>query len=187
MVSMNENSVVIQLSHFMISDEGWGRAQGRETYHKLIEYIEQNPGVMIFKISLESISRVDISFSSETIIEIARRYRCHKGFCFMDLTDADMLENWEAAAERKNQPLMVWTNNNCSLIGPKPSPGNIKAFEFALKRLETRASDFVAEFPDISITNASTKFKQLWEGGFLLRREENSESGGVVFLYYRIG
>ena len=183
---MNENSVSIRLRQFMSCDEGWGRAQGRETYHKLIEYIEQNPGVMSFRISLEEVNRVDISFSSETIIEIARRYRGHKGFCFIDLNDSDMLENWEAAAERKNQPLMVWTNNNWRLIGLKPSPGNIKALEFALKKPKTRAADFVAASPDVSISNASTKFKQLWEGGFLLRREETSESGGVEFLYHRI-
>ena len=184
---MNGNFVAIRLRQFMNSGEGWGRAQGRETYHKLIEYIEQNPGVMVFRISLEEVNRVDISFSSETIIEIARRYRGHKGFCFMDLADIDMLENWEAAAERKNQPLMVWTNKNCRLIGRKPSKGNTKAFEFALKNPKTRVADFVAAFPDMSITNASTKYKQLWDGGFLLRHEEISESGGVQFLYHRIG
>jgi predicted transcriptional regulator len=31
------------------------------------------------------------------------------------------------------------------------------------------------------------KFKQLWEQGFLLRRESVADSGGVEFVYQRIG
>ena len=39
----------------------------------------------------------------------------------------------------------------------------------------------------MSIANASTKFKQLWEQGFLLRQESVADSGGVEFVYQRIG
>ena len=184
---MNKNSIVIRLRDFMNSSEGWGRDQGRETYQKLIDFVEQNPGVLIFRISLDGVIRVDISFSSETIVEIARRYRGKKGFCFIDLNDSDMKENWEAAAERKNQPLMVWTDHESSVIGPKPSKGNMNAFEFALDFPHTRAAGFAATVSGMSIANASTKFKQLWQGGFLLRREEISESGGVEFSYHKIG
>ena len=66
-----------------------------------------------------------------------------KGFCFIDLNDLDMKENWEAAAEHKNQPLMVWKDNESSVIGPKPSKGNMNAFEFALDSPHTRAAGFV--------------------------------------------
>jgi hypothetical protein len=121
------------------------------------------------------------------VIELARRYRGQKGFCFIDLTDQDMLENWEAAAARKGQPMMVWKGKKGRLIGVEPSRGNLEAFKFALEREHTRATEFAAATPNMSIANASTKFKQLWEQGFLLRREDVAESGGVEFTYYRIG
>lgn len=184
---MNEVSVVIRLIDFMERPEGWGRSQGREVYQKLITFVENHPGVLVLKVSLYGVRRVDISFASETVIEVARRYRGSKGFCFIDLTDADMLENWEAAAERKQQPLMVWKDNVVRVIGMRPSQGNQAAFDFALKRPRTRSADFASATPDMSIANASNKFKQLWQQGFLLRQEEASESGGVEFAYYRVG
>lgn len=184
---MNENATVIQLRDFMNTPEGWGRGQGREVYQKLIDFVESNPGVMVFKVSLDGVRRVDISFASETLIELARRYRCNKGFCLTGLVDQDMLENWEAAAERKGQPIMVWNEGKGRVIGVEPSSGNSEAFRFALARSRSRAMEFAAATEKMTIANASNKFKQLWEQGFLLRREDVSESGGIEFLYYRIG
>ena len=178
---------MVRLSGLMDYPEGWGRSQGRDVYQKLIEFVENNPGVMVFKVSLRGVQRVDISFASETVVEVARRYRGRKGFCFIDLTDVDMLENWDAAAERKQQPVMVWKDDVGRVIGMRPSQGSQTAFYFALKHPHTRAADFASVTPGMSITNASNKFKQLWQQGFLLRREEAAESGGVEFAYYRIG
>lgn len=184
---MNENSVTLTLCNFMETQEGWGRDQGRKVHQKLLDFVEAKPGAMIFKVLLAGVRRVDISFASETIVELARRYRRQKGFCFVDLTDQDMLENWEAAASRKDQPIMVWEGEKGRVIGVEPSRGTLDAFKVALARESTRAAEFAASTPAMSIANASTKFKQLWEQGFLLRREDVAESGGVEFLYYRIG
>lgn len=183
---MNENAVVINLINHMTSPEGWGRSQGREVYGKLIDFVEENPGVLIFRISFEGVKRVDFSFASETLVELARRYRGNKGFCFIDCNDNDMLENWEAAAERKSQPLLVWRGDQGSVVGMKPSQGIAGALNFALQRESTRATEFASANPGISIANASMKFKQLWEQGFLLRREDIAGSGGVEYVYYRI-
>lgn len=184
---MNENSATLRLFDFMGTQEGWGRDQGRKVYQRLIDFVESNPGMMIFRVSLAGTERVDISFASETVIELARRYRGQKGFCFIDLLDKDMEENWEAAAARKGQPIMVWSGKKGKVIGVEPSRGTVDALKFALQREFTRAAEFAGSTPGISIANASTKFKQLWEQGFLLRRENIAESGGVEFLYYRIG
>jgi hypothetical protein len=184
---MNEVSATMNLRDFMDTQEGWGRDHGRRVYQQLIDFVEANPGAMTFKVSLEGVRRVDISFASETVVEIARRYRGKKGFCFIDLCDQDMLENWDAAAARKDQPIMVWEGKKGRVLGVEPSQGTRGAFKFALERGRTRAAEFAATLPDMSIANASTKFKQLWEQGFLLRREDVAASGGVEFTYYRIG
>lgn len=186
MNEMNENAALLQLSDHMNSQEGWGRVQGREVYGRLIDFVESNPGVLIFRVSVKGVRRVDISFASETVVELAKRFRSRKGFCFIDLADSDMLENWEAAAERKGQPFMVWRESKAQVIGPNPTQGTAAAFDFAAKRESTRASEFVAANPGVTISNASMKFKQLWEQGFLLRREDNAESGGVEYVYFRI-
>ena len=176
----------LRLRLLMSANEGWGRASGREVYPSLVEFVESRPGNMIFRVSLAGVRRVDISFASETIVELARRYRGQKGFCFTDLEDRDMEENWAAAAERSKQPLLNWAQDDVRVLGPQPSQGVGDAFRFALSKGEVRAADYAASIKGMSITNASTKFKQLWENGFLLRRETTAESGGVEFVYVAI-
>ena len=183
---MNEvTSQVLPLLTFMDRSEGWGRSQGREVYQHLLGFVEKNPGTVVFKISMKGVQRMDISFASETIIELARRYRRSKGFCLVDLDDKDMIENIDAAGEKKEQPMLVWREKSADLIGLEPSEGARQAFEFAMGRPQVRAAEFAAE-KDLSIANASMKFKQLWEQGFLLRRESTADTGGVEFVYCRI-
>jgi hypothetical protein len=118
---------------------------------------------------------------------LARRYRGKKGFCLVDLTDEDQRENWTAAAQRAGQPIMSWDDRGkLVVLGPEPSQGITDAFQFALGKPEAKAAEYAAFRKSVSITNASSKFKQLWEQGFLLRRESIAESGGVEFLYMSI-
>jgi hypothetical protein len=180
---MNE---VLPLRKFMDRPEGWGRALGREVYPRLLGFVEDHPGTVVFQISMKDVQRVDISFASETIVELARRFRRVKGFCLIDLNDMDMIENIDAAGEKKHQPMLVWRDRSADLIGIKPGEGSREAFQFAMGRPQTRAAEFAAQ-KGISIANASMKFKQLWEQGFLLRRESTADTGGVEFVYCRIG
>lgn len=170
----------------MDDDQGWGREGGRIVYQRLLAHVEATPGVIVFRVSFKGVRRLDISFASETVVELAKRYRGAKGFCLIDLTDLDLIENVEAAALRKAQPLMVWEGDRARAIGTEPSQGNREALAFALSRPIVRAAEFAQAMPDMSIANASTKFKQLWEQGFLLRRDATADSGGVEFVYYRI-
>jgi hypothetical protein len=186
MNTMNENHATIKLRDHMASPEGWGRSQGRVVYGKLIDFVEANLGATMFKISLEGVRRVDFSFASETLIELARRYRGRKGFYLSAPIDPDMVENLDAAAEKKSQPLMIWNGDECRIIGTSPSQGASGALRFALQRETTRTAEFASANPKVSIANASMKFKQLWEQGFLLRREDISGSGGVEYVYNRI-
>lgn len=182
--------MLLRLADFMEgSDEGWGRAYGRQVYNRLLDFIEMHPGILVFKVSLEGIRRVDISFASETIVELARRYRGQRGFCFVDLNDPDMLENWDAAAQRKEQPLLVWRDDQVDVLGKKPSPGLVDAFNFSLEHPVTKAAEYVSQRRDknVSSANASMKFKQLWHQGLVLRRDERAASGGVEYSYQRIG
>jgi len=184
---MNEvTAQVLPFCKFMDRPEGWGRIQGRQVYQRLLLFVEDNPGTLVFQISMKDVHRVDISFASETIMELARRYRRARGFCLIDLTDSDMIENIDAAGQRKEQPMLVWRGRSADLIGMKPTEGTREAFQFAMARRQSRASEFAAQ-KNLSIANVSMKFKQLWEQGFLLRRESTAETGGVEFVYCRIG
>lgn len=177
---------MLPLRNLMDRAEGWGRTEGRHVYHRLLDFVEASPGTVTFRISMKGVERIDISFASETVVELARRYRRVKGFCIVDLTDADLIENLDGAAQRKEQPLLLWHAQRARLIGGEPSEGTREAFQFAMSRPQVRASEFATR-QGISIANASMKFKQLWEQGFILRRESAADTGGVEFVYQRIG
>ena len=42
----------------------------------------------------------------------------------------------------------------------------------------------IAKRQDISMQNASTKLKRLFDQGYLIRREMSSSSGGIEFVYW---
>ncbi len=179
--------VLIKLRTFMESSEGWGRDQGRQVLAKLLALVDAHPDASVFRISLEGVERMDVSFASETLVALAKRLRGNKGICILDLQSIDMRENIEAAATRMEQPLMIWMADQGEIIGCEPSPGTRAALNFALTRREVRASEFSDIMGDVSIANASSKFKQLWQQGYLLRCEGAADTGGVEYRYRAIG
>ncbi len=177
----------IRLREFMDGDDGWGRTLGRGVYQKLLSYVEARPEQTSFRISMEGVGRIDVSFASETVVELIRRYRGIKGICLVDLDDQDLIDNIDAAAARVKVPVLIWTGKTPRVVGIEPSSGNREAFAFALARPQARAAEFAESVVGMTIANASTKFKQLWEQGFLMRNESAADSGGVEFVYQRIG
>lgn len=170
----------------MDGETGWGRPQGRVVQQRIVSFIEDRPAQQVFKLSMEGVKQIDGSFFSEAIVAVLRRYRGIKGICLVDVTDQDILFNLDAVAARAGVPVPVWIDGSIEIIGGQPSQGNREALQFALERPQARAAEF-AEKAGFSIANASTKFKQLWEQGFLMRSESAADSGGVEFVYRRIG
>jgi len=165
--------------------EGWGRAFGREVFQKLLEHVERNPDQVTFAISLKGVTRLDVSFSSESLVELARRFRGQKGFYLVDVGVPEIEENIDAAARRVDQPLVVLDAVQHRFIGSVPSAGTKAALDFAVSRPQARAVE-IADAIHVSVANASMKLKNLWQRGFLLRRESTADTGGVEYVYQRI-
>ncbi|QWV97276.1 hypothetical protein KP005_18325 [Geomonas nitrogeniifigens] len=184
MPDMNQTACEIRLVEYMNGPDGWGNMQGRAVGARVQAFV-QKQGCDIFKISFAGVNRTDASFSRESVVEIACRYRGKKGFAIHDLFDADLIENLESAALRKDQPLFIWDADSWQIAGPKPSRGSEDVLVYALSTPGVTASG-VSVALNLKLTNASTKLKQLWEGGYILRKEEVAPSGGIEFIYYRI-
>lgn len=175
-------SIMVRLRDFMDDQDGWGTEEGRVVHDKLLRFVEAHPAISLFKVSLDGVRRTDASFPRESVVEVARRYRKKMAFSLVDVDREDLLDNWDAAAQKKEQPIVAWTKRGHSVLGPKPSQGNIELLEFVLGRFETRASD-AADALHLKLTNASTKLKLLWEQGYILRREETANTGGIEYVY----
>jgi len=183
---MNENSTTIRLRDFMQSPDAWGHDEGREVYLKLLRTVENYSYCQVFRISLDGVRRTDASFPRESVIELAKRFRGSKGFCLVDLESKDLLDNWDMAAEKKEQPIFFWDKDGLyRIIGPQPSRGNREIFDYVLS-VPYATAVAAAKALGLKLTNASTKLKMLCEQGFLLRRDEASPSGGIEYVYFGI-
>jgi hypothetical protein len=140
----------------------------------------------VYRVSLDGVKRTDASFPRESVIELAKRFRGNKGFCLVDIADSDLLDNWDAAATKREQPMTVWRNGKPEIIGRKPTAGNEVVLNYVLTNGEATAAA-IAKQLKLQLTNASTKLRQLEKDGFIMRREETSPTGGIEYSYFRIG
>lgn len=184
---LNERRTIILLTEILGGSEGAGGQKGAELYPRLVAWIDANRDKSVVRISMKGVKKFDASCAAQSVIEVIRRFKCERPICLVDLSDADIRFNIDVAAERMRQPVTIWDGVNIDIVGTKPSGGNRAALAFALSRKSARAADFAESVEKMSIANASTKFKQLWEQGFLMRSESAAESGGVEYIYERIG
>lgn len=175
----------ITLREFMDRPDGWGHEEGRQVHLKLLSRVEQSPADLVCSISLKGVERTDASFPRESVIELARRFRGHRGFCITDVTSSDLLENWNAAATKIGHPLCVWDGDKVTLIGPKPTEGTADILNYILESPFVTTNSVVAKFK-LTVQNASNKLNRLWKDGYILRKECVSPSGGSEYQYFRI-
>lgn len=180
-----KQEVTLKLRDFMDREDGWGTDEGHDVYLKLTRFVEQHPAAAVYHVSLDGVRRTDASFPRESVMEVARRYRKKIGFCLGDVNNEDLLDNWDAAALKKEQPMFVWLAKGYRILGPQPSAGSTDVLKLVLGKFETRASDVSRDLA-LKIANASMKLKQLWEQGFILRREDTADTGGIEYVYYPI-
>jgi len=177
--------MIINLLDYTKGDHPFGNAQGKEVFRKLVELVESNSSVDIFRVSLSGIEATDASFPRESVIALAKHFRCEKGFYLTDVADRDLIDNWMYGAKAKDQPLVVWSGNEYEIIGPEMNSAGKSLVGFILERKEVTTSLVANEF-DLSAANASTRLKKLFNSGYIMRSEEVAESGGKEFVYKAI-
>jgi len=183
---MNQNVREIRLRSLFTGPEVWGRGPGILVQRALITKIGHDQVPEVIRLSLEGVKRMDVTFASEVIIEPVRRYLGIKSICVVHLASSDLAENIMAAAQRHQVPLTIWNGEAVRVVGLAPRAGNRDTLAYVLKRQQVRAAELAEAF-NISVANASTKLKQLWEAGFLMRDDGVAKSGGPEFVYRRIG
>lgn len=185
---MNQTSPIINLREFTEVALPHGNAQGKKTYSKLVDYVDERPDIRVFGVSLAEIEATDASFPRESVVSAARHYRCERGFFLIDVKTRDMVDNWRYAAVAKEQPLVIWyPKNEFEIIGPedKVSSATLSLVSYVLQQCVTTASQVALEF-DMTIQNASTRLKKLYTQGYILRSEVVAETGGIEFRYEAI-
>lgn len=182
---MNQKSITVKLIDFTEDDHPFGNVQGRRPLGGSPSLLTPIPSTPF----LESPRR----HRSDRRI-LSTRKRCCRSQAFQggawfflkDLKSRDLLDNWSYAAQAKDIPLTVWTNDGYDIIGPEISSSTRELLDCVLSQRSVTAAK-VAETLQISVPNASTKLKKLKDQGYILRAEEAAESGGIEYVYLAIG
>lgn len=182
---MNQNSVVVNLRTLTSNERPFGNIEGKNVLRKLSEFVELNPNADVFGISLEGIEATDASFPRESVVSLAKQLRGEKGFFLTHLSNRDLIDNWNYAAQAKDQPLVIWNGGSFEIIGPELNKPTRELVEYVLKKGSVLASQAASDL-DLSVQNASTRLKNLVLQGYLLRSEDVADSGGVEFKYSAI-
>jgi hypothetical protein len=182
---MNQNSITVNLLDFTNDDHPRGNIQGKETFRKLVDFIDSNPFYCIFGISLVGIIATDATFPRESVISIAKQYRGEKGLFLEGVQNRDLIDNWKYAASAKEQPIVIWSDDNFEIIGPEISSSTIALINYVLDKRSVFTSQ-VANDLHMSVQNASTRLKNLVNQGYIMRSEVVAESGGIEYAYHAI-
>jgi len=183
---MKQKAAQIVLRDYLPNSDAWGHALGRQVQERLRVLVESQQERPLFAISLRGVSHTDVSFPRTAVVELAKYFRERQGFYLIDVEDVDLLENWDAAADRCEQPLFVWTLGSPRILGPQPGEGKRPMLDYVLS-VEAATAGEAARALDIKVPNASNKLKELWKEGYILRQERAAPSGGVEYEYIRIG
>lgn len=181
---MNQNVITMRLRDFTRDDHPFGNKQGRETLSLISDFVDDHPSD-IYEISLEGIVATDASFPRESVISLAKLSKGEKGFYLTGSLTKDLLDNWHYAAIAKEQPLILKTDDDYSIIGPALNQGAKELLDFVMKEGEVTTSKVVQKFGG-SAQNASAKLKKLYSTSLILGSKAVAESGGLEFVYRAI-
>ncbi|ABF10229.1 MarR family transcriptional regulator [Cupriavidus metallidurans] len=184
---MNQTANRVQIRLLDLTDRArpFGNIQGKAVFRAICEIADSQPTLTIFDISLEGIEATDASFPRESVISAAKHYRGQHGFFLTGLVDRDLVDNWKYAAQAKQQPLVIWRGDSFEVIGPDLTASAEELLNYVLTHREVGTAQ-VAQDLNISVPNASTRLKRLVDGGFLLRRDDIADTGGVEYRYLAI-
>lgn len=187
MIEMKQNIAVTSLRFhdFMTRNEAWGRDEGKLIHDKMEPVVKPLPDGTIIRVSLAEVDITDASVARETVIALALTYRRILGFSLVDVETEALQFNWDAAALKLGQPLIIWSGNCPELIGPKPPQTLGQVLDYILASESVTTSQVAIDLK-LSVPNASTKLKSLWSHGYVLRRMLVALSGGHEYEYFRI-
>jgi hypothetical protein len=182
---MNETSHTVRLGRFVPKLDAWGASAGQAIRTQLSQHIAAAPEAEVIRLSMQGMKRIDTAFALEAIVRLVDEYRATRPICVVDLADPDITDNLRAAAERIKVAVLAWNGGTARALGLRVGSAAHQALVFALARSEVRAAEFAAH-AGVSISNASSRFKGLWERGLLLRTCEAASSGGKEYVYWPV-
>jgi hypothetical protein len=163
-----------------------GSALGKSIYKNLIAWVQQHKDQRILQFDLTGIENIDSSFIRDSILAVAKNYRCKKGFLVIGNTTD--LSKWSYAARVAEQPILVFESKNNSYHWIDGSLLKFKdkdILDFVQQNEAATPREVSSKF-NISLDMSNLLLKHLYEKGFLLRNFVNSPQSKYAYKYTSI-
>jgi hypothetical protein len=167
--------------------EAWGTARGAEVYSKLNAELLPYPDGTLVVIDFSAVSRSDVSFLREAVVETVRKHRPRLLFIADNLSDPDVRANLEAALSWRGESLLSRQSKGSPLVLGRQLP---KEHEITLRALEPHeefTSGMLTSKPfSLESSTASARLSALWKAGLVERVAGTAPSGGREYKYFAI-
>jgi len=174
--------MIIELFELTSNSCCYGSKNGRELYHKLLDIVESDKNNKNFTISFTNIDMVDSTFAKESVVEIIKKYLSKKSFSLKNIRNTDITENINCAANLLEQGVVVWNDEAYQILGPRISEASRAVIDIIFEAEEITTAQ-LSNKQKITLQNASTKIKKLFNQGYITRQESTLQTGGIHYLY----
>ena len=165
--------------------KSYGAKKGKEVYQKLLVIFEDLIDENIFEISFKGIEELDSTFLRESVVAIAKQFKPEKVIYVTNIANRNIVDNLNYAARIKDQPIVVWTGDEYSILGNRITDVTKNLIDLIFTKGPITTVD-VALKMDISTTNASVKLNKLYKNSYVFRVQNTAASGGLEFQYIPI-
>jgi hypothetical protein len=179
----NRREFPIALQTYLDEKDAWGTEFGASVFGRInLELLNLGDGTLV-PIDYSGLTRSDVSFQREAVVETLRKHRPKLLFIATRLTDPDIRENLALALERRGEVLLVADDPaHPTVLGKRLAAEQLATLERAWVEGEVASTTFA----NVNLSTASSRLTALWRAGLLERVEGTAPSGGREHRYYPI-
>lgn len=166
--------------------EAWGTTLGSQVFGKINSLLLSLPERTLVAVDFNGISRADVSFLREAVVEIVRKHRPRLVFIAANLVNTDVRANLESALELRGENLLLRQKDGPIVLGkrlPKEHEATLKVLQ---KHLEFTSGQLTGRPFDLESSTASARLTALWKAGLLDRAQGAAPSGGKEYKYFPV-
>lgn len=168
--------------------ETWGTGAGVAAFQRLDSSLSEVASGTLVTLDFGGISRTDVSFQREAIVETIRKHRPRLLFLASNIQNDDVLANIQAALEARGERLLIREDAPTPQVVGRPlSDAHLRTFQAVEEHPGFTSSQMTVPPYGLESSTASARLTALWRAGLVARVTGAAASGGKEYRYFPIG
>lgn len=163
-----------------------GSDLGQVVYGRLYKLLSGIKPCEPVKISFADVAFIDATFIRESVSNLIKIMSPARSICIVHVKDRDQEDNLQYVANTE-VPMTAWLDNGrCRIFGELLSNG-LQAMLEQIGFNGALTTPAAASRTAVSISNASSTLKRLYDMGYIGRTGSKGETGGIEYTYHAVG